>query len=132
MQDFPWFPKPVNPLTGATAGDINEFPSLIWFNKDKNAAEGAKTTLKPIAEKWIAAAEKEECDDVRFFYYSEDDDDDDIGSSLKSFASVGEATLVLIDIPSQKVCGYVCVCVCVCWGPWGEGLAGWLAGGRVV
>ena len=31
LQEFPWVPKPVNELTGATAGEINEYPSLIWF-----------------------------------------------------------------------------------------------------
>ena len=30
-QDFPWYPKPVNELTGSTAPELNEFPCLVLF-----------------------------------------------------------------------------------------------------
>ena len=30
-KDFPWYPKPLNKLTGATASQINDSPSLVLF-----------------------------------------------------------------------------------------------------
>ena len=34
-KEFPWYPKPLNKLTGATAGQINDSPSLILFTSKK-------------------------------------------------------------------------------------------------
>lgn len=104
-QEFPWHPKPVNLLTGAVAGDINDFPAIIWFTKDTPAAEKAKSTLQPIAEQWIKDFKDEKVkEEVKFFYHSVEEDDDDIASSLKSFANIGdEVVVILIDIPNQEV-----------------------------
>lgn len=30
-KEFPWYPKPLNKLTGATASQINDSPSLVLF-----------------------------------------------------------------------------------------------------
>ena len=30
-KEFPWHPKPLNKLTGTTAGQINDSPSLVFF-----------------------------------------------------------------------------------------------------
>ena len=36
-KDFPWYPKPLNKLTGATASQINDSPSLILFTSKKTS-----------------------------------------------------------------------------------------------
>lgn len=30
-KEFPWYPKPLNKMTGATASQINDSPSLVLF-----------------------------------------------------------------------------------------------------
>ena len=84
-KEFPWHPKPVNELTGGTAGEINDFPSLIWFTDgEPENMEEAKAVLYPIAEEYIAdhKAKQQDCE-IRFFY-SGDNDDDDIVQSLRT------------------------------------------------
>ena len=85
-------------LTGNTAGDINDHPSIIWFTSD---TDKAMSVLKPIAEEFIKQDK-----DFKFFYAKDDEDDDDIISSLRSFAGLKkETTFVLLDIPEQEVWG---------------------------
>ena len=45
LQEFPWHPKPVNELTGGTAAEINDFPSLIWFTGLCGVCRGLLSSL---------------------------------------------------------------------------------------
>lgn len=43
-KEFPWYPKPLNKLTGTTASQINDSPSLILFTS-KTMYKWVHTTL---------------------------------------------------------------------------------------
>lgn len=104
-KDFPWYPKPLNELTGSTAGVINESPCLIWFTDgtEKEVKE-AKDTLLPLATAHIAEQKaKEEEQELYFFYASDKSDEDDLVQSLRGFANLPKDNplLALINIPDQ-------------------------------
>ncbi len=110
LQKFPWHPEPVNKLTGNTASDINDYPSLIWFC-DKN--DGQLESLAPIAKEWLQkwndAGEDRE---MAFFvsYKDDDDDEDGIRDSLKNFIGLkDDKKLIIVDVPSQEVRKCMCV-----------------------
>ena len=91
-------------MTGNTAGEINDSPSLIWFCGEDT--ESAKAILTPIAEKYFQDRKRDPDNYTPInFFYSDEDDEDDIGKSLRGFASLPSTTplLVLLDIPNQKV-----------------------------
>ncbi len=105
VQEFPWYPKPINQLTGATAGDINDSPALIWFN-DKKSGKDLTEVMKPVADEWIKKWKDAEETQAMVFYVTGNDVDDDegIANSLKQFASITSNTeLAIVDIPTQKV-----------------------------
>ncbi|XP_064392520.1 nucleoredoxin-like [Halichondria panicea] len=104
-KEFPWYPKPINQLTGATAGDINDSPALIWFN-DKKSGKDLTEVMKPVADEWIKKWKDAEETQAMVFYVTGNDVDDDegIANSLKQFASITSNTeLAIVDIPTQKV-----------------------------
>ena len=98
-------------LSGMSAGDINDKPSLIWFFNHKDATNGddSKTTkvvkaLKDVAVPYLDKVKEGEKPELLFFYLNDSDDEDDIGSSLKVFANIPDReVLVLLDIPNQQV-----------------------------
>ncbi len=108
MQKFPWYPEPVNKLSGSTASEINDFPSLIWFS-EKN--KGQLEELTPIAKEWIKKWNDAEGDREMVFFVSfaddSDDEDDGIRESLLKFTGLNKKgkkeQLAIVDIPGQKV-----------------------------
>ena len=103
IQDFPWFPKPVNSLKASTASSINDEASLIWFVKD-DMKNKANEILTPIATQYMEEVKKDGIENLLFYYHCDEDDEDEIGSSLRSFCGLStDIKLVLLDIPKQKV-----------------------------
>ena len=96
-------------LSGASAADINEYPSFLWFDEktDKNEM---MDIVRPIAKAKIAEAKAAEEDQMMFYVVGsekkgEETEDDDIPKSLRKFAGLGDRSpvLVIIDIPAQNV-----------------------------
>ena len=108
-QEFPWKAKPLNLLSGNTAGDVNDSPCLIWFI---DGTSRAIDTMTSIAEDYISEVKSGKKEELFFFYSdlnlsgnSDEADDDGVGKSLKTFANIKDDAemLVLINIPDQQV-----------------------------
>ncbi|XP_065891038.1 nucleoredoxin-like [Dysidea avara] len=107
-KEFPWYPKPLNKLTGATAGQINDSPSLILFtNGEQEEMDKAMKVIEPVAKEYIEKWKKENKEQEVYFFYAGtgDGSDDDIVQSLRQFANLADTTplLTIIDIPEQTV-----------------------------
>lgn len=110
MQKFPWYPEPVNLLEQNRAGDINDLPSLIWFN-DKKEGKELLPVMEPVGKKWIQKwkDEDEEQGMVFFVAGSDAEDEENLVESLKSFAKIKSTTqLAIVDIGAQKVSRVQC------------------------
>ena len=53
--EFPWYPKPLNKLTGATAGHINDNPSVVLFTGKKIYCQNLSTGEKIVLQSWVLA-----------------------------------------------------------------------------
>ena len=102
LQDFPWYPKPVNELSGSQAAIINDAPCLIYFTKEDDASvDKAKNALKSKAQElYDAAKSKGEDEQKLYFFYAKSNED--IIESLTEFASLSTdfPQLVILDVPS--------------------------------
>ncbi|XP_038059235.1 nucleoredoxin-like [Patiria miniata] len=106
-KDFPFYPKPVNMLSGDTASAINENTTLIWFAADSAGAAANKELLIPAAEGIISAAKaKGESPPMDFLVACEDEDEDDIIEGLTEFCKLEFSNvpfLCIIDVSSQSI-----------------------------
>ena len=92
-------------LSENTAGELNDTASLIWFVPEDSVEKTIKL-LEPLAKKYITKWSEEKTDPEMLFYVSgPGSDNDEIRGSLRSFAKLKEADLmlVIVDIPEQKV-----------------------------
>lgn len=104
--DFPWYPKPVNELTGSTAPELNEFPCLVLFTDgDEGKMANAKALLKPVAEKYFADCKSQEKKQELRFFFASQVEDDGVVESLREFAGlpVKNPLMAITDIPQQQV-----------------------------
>ncbi|XP_071790233.1 nucleoredoxin-like [Asterias amurensis] len=106
-KEFPFHPKPVNMLTGAAAGTINENVSLIWFAADPAGAASFKEMLFPVADEIIQSAKaKDDASPMDFFVTCEEEDEDDIMEGLMEFCKLDKSKipfLVIVDVSSQAI-----------------------------
>ena len=94
-------------LTTLTSSDVNDYPSLIWFNEDVSSDESLKV-LEPIAKARIEEAKAADQEVMQFFVVGNDSDDEDEAATLmRNFARVGTKNplLVITDVSNQMV-GY--------------------------
>eukprot|EP00301_Raphidiophrys_heterophryoidea_P026072 c8902_g1_i1.p1 GENE.c8902_g1_i1~~c8902_g1_i1.p1 ORF type:complete len:458 (+),score=135.90 c8902_g1_i1:115-1374(+) len=101
--EFPWAPKPVNPISSPDG--INETPSVVLFVE--KADEQTKTllhdALTSIATETIGAAKAKGEDASLLFFWA--NEESGVGSRVRQLASAGEATseaqVVILDIPDD-------------------------------
>jgi len=96
--EFPWYPKALNSIESG-GGDLNDFPSLIYVDKD--LSDDTLAILKKVSteyvEKW--KAEKKDPLPMCFFYGK----DGSIAVKVKEFANFKtDAFLMILDIPSVR------------------------------
>ncbi|KAK3084014.1 hypothetical protein FSP39_006734 [Pinctada imbricata] len=97
--DFPWYPKPVNELTGNAAVQLNESPCLVLFTgcDEKDIDDGYDALIESATEEH----RKGEDQDLLFFFAA----DDEIVDSVRKFAHLDNRCplLVVLDCPESKV-----------------------------
>ncbi|XP_033747442.1 nucleoredoxin-like [Pecten maximus] len=97
--EFPWYPKPLNPLTEGEAVALNESPSLVLFTEGEEAdIEMSKEVLESLAREEHQKGEDQE---LFFFYGTENEFCDNV----RDFANLEDQCplLVILDFPDQKV-----------------------------
>ena len=89
-----------------TAGDVNNFPSLVWFNEDV-PSDYSLQVIKPIAKARIEASKAAGKDVMMFYVVGNDTDDEEEEAvvTLRSFARLGRDNplLTIIDVSDQTV-----------------------------
>lgn len=101
-KEFPWYPKPLNELTGSASVMLNESACLVLFTEGEDSdIDMAIDVLSELAKE---ESEKGEDQELFFFFGA----DDDICYSVRDFASLDDQCplLVIFDFPEQKI--YVC------------------------
>lgn len=96
--EFPWHPKPLNPLTDAATSVINDHAFLLastdGSDEQINAAIAA---LTPAAEAEFAKADPK----LRFFYVQ--DPEEELLVPIRRFSKLTEADqLVILDVQNNK------------------------------
>lgn len=96
--EFPWLPKPLNPLNDAAMGVVNEFPFLlVSTDGSDNQVAAAVAAITPAATVEFAKAEPK----LRFLYIN--DPEEDIVVPIRKFAGItAHDALVIIDVQSNK------------------------------
>lgn len=106
-KEFPWYPKPINELTGSHASKINDEACLIYFCKEgEDSVTVAKDAMKDTAEKVLSQAKAEDKDQELLFFFAKSDEE--MIDSLTEFAGLSHEPpqLVILDVPQGAK--YVC------------------------
>ncbi|XP_070571556.1 nucleoredoxin-like [Ptychodera flava] len=100
-KEFPWYPKPVNNLTGHAAGVLNDESCLILFTEGEEADMTAATEIiQPVAEE-ICNKYKDTGEDPPLLFFI--GGDDEIVDSIRDFCALDDKVplLTILDIPEQ-------------------------------